>query len=209
VRNWFSKRVQLPSRSRHGGERFDLKLLTDSSADTGVAWKDLLVLLAACCSKVCAGHGSPAAGSVSASFVTCLLETVFARHHFGKQRAIPAGTALLGFHIAGHMPDAPLKQRSGGSDKDFPTLLLHSSYALYLFAYLFIHLMLFIYLVCYSFILCSSLQEEILGIAAKVYLSGHSLLVIDTENKFVSTGFAKEIARVAQGQISAPCLVFF
>jgi magnesium chelatase subunit D len=49
------------------------------------------------------------------------------------------------------------------------------------------------------------LQEEILGIAAKVYLSGHSLLVIDTENKFVSTGFAKEIARVAQGEPSALC----
>ncbi|GAQ84950.1 Magnesium chelatase subunit [Klebsormidium nitens] len=46
----------------------------------------------------------------------------------------------------------------------------------------------------------AELKEEILGIAAKVYLSGHSLLVIDTENKFVSTGFAKEIARVAQGK---------
>lgn len=51
------------------------------------------------------------------------------------------------------------------------------------------------------------MQEEILGIAAKVYLSGHSLLVIDTENKFVSTGFAKEIARVAQGEVSTHCSV--
>ena len=37
--------------------------------------------------------------------------------------------------------------------------------------------------------------------AGKVYKAGMSLLVIDTENKFVSTGFAKEIARVAQGLI--------
>lgn len=35
--------------------------------------------------------------------------------------------------------------------------------------------------------------------AGKIYKTGMSLLVIDTENKFVSTGFAKEIARVAQG----------
>lgn len=37
--------------------------------------------------------------------------------------------------------------------------------------------------------------------AGKIYKAGMSLLVIDTENKFVSTGFAKEIARVAQGMI--------
>jgi magnesium chelatase subunit D len=36
-------------------------------------------------------------------------------------------------------------------------------------------------------------------VSAKIYKAGMSLLVIDTENKFVSTGFAKEIARVAQG----------
>lgn len=42
-------------------------------------------------------------------------------------------------------------------------------------------------------------QEEILDIAGKIYKAGMSLLVIDTENKFISTGFAKEIARVAQG----------
>lgn len=35
--------------------------------------------------------------------------------------------------------------------------------------------------------------------AGKIYKAGMSLLIIDTENKFVSTGFAKEIARVAQG----------
>ena len=37
--------------------------------------------------------------------------------------------------------------------------------------------------------------------AGKIYKAGMSLLVIDTENKFVSTGFAKEIARVAQGML--------
>ncbi|KAI9197015.1 hypothetical protein LWI28_029099 [Acer negundo] len=44
------------------------------------------------------------------------------------------------------------------------------------------------------------LKDEILGVAGKIFKSGMSLLVIDTENKFVSTGFAKEIARVAQGK---------
>lgn len=42
-------------------------------------------------------------------------------------------------------------------------------------------------------------KDEILDVAGKIYKAGMSLLVIDTENKFVSTGFAKEIARVAQG----------
>lgn len=45
-------------------------------------------------------------------------------------------------------------------------------------------------------------QDEILEVAGKIYKAGMSLLVIDTENKFVSTGFAKEIARVAQGLVS-------
>ncbi|KAK4780101.1 hypothetical protein SAY87_016207 [Trapa incisa] len=44
------------------------------------------------------------------------------------------------------------------------------------------------------------LKDEILEVAGKIYKAGMSLLVIDTENKFVSTGFAKEIARVAQGK---------
>ncbi|KAF9595186.1 hypothetical protein IFM89_037615 [Coptis chinensis] len=44
------------------------------------------------------------------------------------------------------------------------------------------------------------LKDEILEVAGKIYKSGMSLLVIDTENKFVSTGFAKEIARIAQGK---------
>lgn len=43
------------------------------------------------------------------------------------------------------------------------------------------------------------MKDEIIEVAAKIYKTGMSLLVIDTENKFVSTGFAKEIARVAQG----------
>ncbi|KAM3261527.1 hypothetical protein ACQJBY_052288 [Aegilops geniculata] len=44
------------------------------------------------------------------------------------------------------------------------------------------------------------LKDEILDVSAKIFKAGMSLLVIDTENKFVSTGFAKEIARVAQGK---------
>jgi Mg-chelatase subunit ChlD len=47
------------------------------------------------------------------------------------------------------------------------------------------------------------MKDEILEVAAKIYKAGMSLLVIDTENKFVSTGFAKEIARVAQGLCTA------
>lgn len=43
------------------------------------------------------------------------------------------------------------------------------------------------------------MKDEILEVAGKIYKAGMSLLIIDTENKFVSTGFAKEIARVAQG----------
>lgn len=45
--------------------------------------------------------------------------------------------------------------------------------------------------------------------AGKIYKAGMSLLVIDTENKFVSTGFAKEIARVAQGLLSSTSFVSY
>ena len=45
--------------------------------------------------------------------------------------------------------------------------------------------------------------------AGKIYKAGMSLLVIDTENKFVSTGFAKEIARVAQGMLRIATLFSF
>ena len=52
-------------------------------------------------------------------------------------------------------------------------------------------------------------RDEILEVAREIYKAGMLLLVIDTENKFVSTGFAKEIARVAQG-VSPLCkLVLF
>ena len=44
------------------------------------------------------------------------------------------------------------------------------------------------------------LREEVLDMAKKVAASGINLLVIDTENKFVSTGFAKEIADAARGK---------
>jgi magnesium chelatase subunit D len=45
-----------------------------------------------------------------------------------------------------------------------------------------------------------NLKNEVLDMARKCYLSGIQLLVIDTENKFVSAGFAEEIAKNAQGK---------
>eukprot|EP01024_Parvocaulis_polyphysoides_P065069 TRINITY_DN7580_c1_g1_i3.p2 TRINITY_DN7580_c1_g1~~TRINITY_DN7580_c1_g1_i3.p2 ORF type:complete len:308 (+),score=60.14 TRINITY_DN7580_c1_g1_i3:210-1133(+) len=43
------------------------------------------------------------------------------------------------------------------------------------------------------------LKDEVRDMAKKLYIAGLQLLVIDTENKFVSTGFAKEIADAAVG----------
>lgn len=44
------------------------------------------------------------------------------------------------------------------------------------------------------------LKEEVRDMAKRLQAAGMNLLVIDTENKFVSTGFAEEIAKAAQGK---------
>lgn len=44
------------------------------------------------------------------------------------------------------------------------------------------------------------LKEEVIDMSKRANAAGMQMLVIDTENKFVSTGFAKEIATASQGK---------